>query len=270
MTSSEETGRAWGAEALDWANRQEPFSLPLWEAMLDMTNVGDGTRLLDAGCGAGGACRMALDRGAKAFGLDASENLLEVARERMPAGDFRYGDLEKLPYEDGSFDAVIAVNSIQFAESPADVIGEFARVCAPGGRISVAVFGQRDQVEENLVFEEIKKILPSQEGEPGEFNLSCPGKLESMMESKGLRVVGAGEVGTPFIYHNIEAAWRAQRSAGSIQEAIKAVVKAMTSKDPAAAEVAVKAAAIKGFEKFVKKSGEVRIEVAMRYVTATW
>jgi len=257
MTDYKTTGESWGAEALDWANRQEPFSLPLWEAMLDMTNVGNGTRLLDAGCGAGGACRMALDRGAKVFGLDAAKESIAIAKDRMPAGDFRFGDLEALPYENGSFDAVIAVNSIQFAGSPEGVIGELARVCARGGRISIAVFGQREDVEERLVFEEIEKILPPADAGPGEFNLSAPGTLESKMEEKGLRVVSANVVGTPFIYHNVEAAWRAQRSAGSIQEAIKA-----------ASEDEVKAAAIRGFEKFVKKSGEVRIEVAMRYVTA--
>lgn len=53
-----------------------------------------------------------------------------------------------------------------------------------------------------------------------------------------------------------EAAWQAQRSAGSIQEAMKAT-----------SEHAVKAAAIRAFENFANKSREVRIENTMRYVT---
>lgn len=256
MANAKDSGEAWGADALVWADCQEPFSLPLWEAMLDNTNVGRGTRLLDAGCGAGGACRMALGRGASVFGLDAAERSIALAKDRLPAADFRVGDLEALPYDDASFDAVIAVNSVQFANSPINVIGELTRVCNKAGTISVAVFGPEGN-EENLVFEEINKVLPRVDAAPGEFNLSAPGKLEEMMTASGLRVVSTHEIGTPFIYHNVDAAWRAQQSAGSIRDAIKA-----------ASEEEVRAAAIRGFKKFLKKSGEVRIEVPMRYVTA--
>lgn len=70
------------------------------------------------------------------------------------------------------------------------------------------MFGQPEQVEERLVFEEIKKVLPPENTGPGEFVLSVPGKLESMMKAKGLRVINVGEVETPFIYPDVDAAGR--------------------------------------------------------------
>ena len=55
MGSSKIQGELWGAAARDWAEIQEPLHTPVWQAMLDATNVDQGTLLLDRGCGGGGA-----------------------------------------------------------------------------------------------------------------------------------------------------------------------------------------------------------------------
>src|SRR5947208_11011986 len=104
MGSATVQGPLWGRAAHDWAELQEPMALPLWEAMLDAAAVGPGTRLLDAGCGAGGASVLAAGWGAQVNGLDAAPALVAIARERVPDGDFRVGDLEALPYADDTFD----------------------------------------------------------------------------------------------------------------------------------------------------------------------
>ncbi len=100
-------GQLWGTASLDGAELQEPMATPLWDTMLDAA-AGPGTRFLDAGCGAGGACVLAARRVAQVNGLDASAALLAIARQRVPDGDFRTGDLEALPFASGVFDAVIA------------------------------------------------------------------------------------------------------------------------------------------------------------------
>jgi cyclopropane fatty-acyl-phospholipid synthase-like methyltransferase len=66
--------------------------------MLDAAKVGQGRCFFDAGCGGGGASVLAAQRGAHVSGLDASEAPIAIARERVPHGDFRVGDLEALPY----------------------------------------------------------------------------------------------------------------------------------------------------------------------------
>ncbi len=85
MGSSEIQGELWGRAPVDWAELMEPVHKPLWEAMLDATQVGEGTDFLDVGCGGGGASILAADRGAQISGLDASEPLLDVARQAGPS-----------------------------------------------------------------------------------------------------------------------------------------------------------------------------------------
>jgi SAM-dependent methyltransferase len=108
-------GRRWGAAAQDWAELQEPLALPLWEAMLAAAAVGPGTRLLDARCGAGGASVLAASRGAQVNGCDAAEALLTIARQRVPDSDFRVAALERLPYAEGAFDAIIVPSALAAA-----------------------------------------------------------------------------------------------------------------------------------------------------------
>jgi 2-polyprenyl-3-methyl-5-hydroxy-6-metoxy-1,4-benzoquinol methylase len=71
--------------------------------VLDLTEIGEGTRVLDCGCGAGRFASMASDRGASVAGIDASAELIAIAAERVPEGEFRAGDIERCR-EDGSFD----------------------------------------------------------------------------------------------------------------------------------------------------------------------
>src|SRR5436309_138580 len=118
MGSADKQGPLWGAAAHDWSELAEPDQRPFYEAAFDAIGVGTGTNLLDVGCGAGLALLLAEKRGATVAGLDAAEGLLAVARERVPAGDLRHGDIEMLPFADASFDAVTAFNSVQYAADP--------------------------------------------------------------------------------------------------------------------------------------------------------
>src|SRR5919198_2686775 len=124
MGSATVQGQLWGRAAHDWAELQEPTALPLWEAMLDAAAIGPGTRVLDAGCGGGGASMLAASRGAFVNGLDAAQALLAIARERVPDADFHVGDLEALPYADGTFDAIIAADVLPYVADPDTALAE--------------------------------------------------------------------------------------------------------------------------------------------------
>ncbi|MEW6271199.1 MAG: class I SAM-dependent methyltransferase [Thermodesulfobacteriota bacterium] len=121
--------------------------MPLHGAVLDAARVTPGTRLLDAGCGAGLLALLASLRGACVSALDASAALLAVARERLPAADVREGDLEALPFADASFDAVTAVNSIFYASEMSAAVRELGRVARPGGRLVVTAWGPPERCE---------------------------------------------------------------------------------------------------------------------------
>jgi hypothetical protein len=87
----------WGAQPQEWTTYQETAVRPLYEAVFDQLGLSAGTRLLDVGCGAGLAVQLAASRGARVWALDASAALLEIARSRVPEGEFRLGDMAALP-----------------------------------------------------------------------------------------------------------------------------------------------------------------------------
>ncbi len=129
--TSDVNGRLWGARARDWAEVQEGQFAAGYDDVLARTGVGPGTRLLDAGCGAGMAAMRGVGLGAVITGFDAAPLLLEIARassrQRLPRGD-----LEDLPFAAASFDVVTGFNAFQFAGNPVRALAEARRVTPPG------------------------------------------------------------------------------------------------------------------------------------------
>ena len=217
-------GQLWGTHARDWAAYGEQICLPLHGAALDAGHVTTGTRLLDAGCGAGLLALLASLRGAHVSAIDAAVPLLAVVRERVPAADVREGDLEALPFDDASFDAVTAVNSIFYAADMAMAMRELARVVRPGGRVVITAWGPPERCEVLTdLFSAVAPLMPppppgNPPAHPGA--LSQPGELAGVLQRAGLRVVDEGEAACPIVFPNAEISWRAHRSAGPNQLAI--------------------------------------------------
>ena len=92
-------------------------------------------QVLDVGCGAGFLSNHLAALGHRVTGLDASAEALQVAALHDSSGSVRYrqGDALRLPFADGSFDAVCAMDFLEHVESPEQVIAEAARVLAPDG-----------------------------------------------------------------------------------------------------------------------------------------
>ena len=86
MGSAQTQGELWGARAREWADLQEVSFGPLYDAALKAAKAATGSAVLDVGCGAGLALKMAQARGAKVSGLDAAAGLVEIARSRCPGG----------------------------------------------------------------------------------------------------------------------------------------------------------------------------------------
>jgi SAM-dependent methyltransferase len=214
-------GKLWGAAARDWAELAEPVQKPFFEAALDALGITTGTRLLDAGCGAGLALVLAAERGATVTGLDASAGLLEIARERLPEADLREGDLEALPFADDAFDAVTAFNSIQYAGDPTAALREIGRVARPGGRIAVTTWGPPEQCEMRAVLGAIGSLLPPPPpGAAGPFALAAPGALAALVAGAGLTAERTIDVPTPYAHDDFDAAVRSHLASGPARRAI--------------------------------------------------
>jgi len=115
-------------------------------AYLDLLAVAPGERVLDVGCGSGVVTRDLARRvapGGRAVGLDPSPALLAVAGELAAAAGlagemaWRVGDARALPFDDGAFDAALAVTTLCHIPDGERAIPELVRVVRPGGRVGV-------------------------------------------------------------------------------------------------------------------------------------
>ena len=250
-------GRRWGGVAHTWAELQEPIAAPLWQAMVDAAGVGPGTRLLDAGCGAGGASLLAAQRGALVNGLDASDALLAIARVRVPDGEFRAGDLELLPYADSTFDVVLAADVLPRTARPAVVLGELARVSRQGAYVVVAIGTMPDPPQQAITLVP-RELLPAGCAGPEPFALAEPGVLEALVAGAGLRVLATDEVCCPWEYTDPETAWQAYALTGPLQAAMRLL-----------GQAPVRAAVLRALVPHATAEGTVRLVTRFRYLMAT-
>jgi ubiquinone/menaquinone biosynthesis C-methylase UbiE len=94
-------------------------------------------RTLDAACGTGRQSAVLAELGHDVVGVDATEAMLERARERVPAAEFRRGLLTDLPIEAGSFDLAVCSLALTHLADPEPAIRELTRAVRPGGRIVI-------------------------------------------------------------------------------------------------------------------------------------
>lgn len=91
-----------------------------------------GRRVLDIGCGTGLTLSL-LPSDVKAVGLDLSEAALAYAKTRAPHAELVRGSAYELPFEAGSFDAVLALDVLEHLDDDMRAAREAARVLRPGG-----------------------------------------------------------------------------------------------------------------------------------------
>ncbi len=112
------------------------------ESLCEALDLHSGERVLDVAAGNGNASLAAARRGCEVTSTDYVPALLERGRERAAAErldiEFREADAEALPFDNGSFDAIVSTFGAMFAPDAARVAAEMLRVCRPGGRIGMA------------------------------------------------------------------------------------------------------------------------------------
>lgn len=114
------------------------------EEMFERAAFPAGARVLDLGCGIGGAARLLAARyGCKVAGLDLTGVYVEVATEltrRTGQGEqvrFRQGDALHTPFDDRAFDGVYTQHMNMNIADKAGLVAEIRRVLRPGGRLAL-------------------------------------------------------------------------------------------------------------------------------------
>lgn len=130
--SVEEGYAQWAAFYDEPGNELLELEQPVVWAILDSLPVGVA---LDAACGTGRHSARLAELGHSVIGVDRTPEMLAVARAKVPAGDFREGDLHALPLEDDSVDIVVCGIAVSHVPELEPVLAEFVRVLRPGGHL---------------------------------------------------------------------------------------------------------------------------------------
>jgi SAM-dependent methyltransferase len=257
MGTAKIQGPIWGTRARDWAEVQEGVAIPLYKAVLSKTAIGEGTSVLDIGCGSGIFCEMAAKRGARVSGIDAAESLLAIAHERVSDGDFRTGEMEVLPYANQTFDVVTGFSSFQFAASPVNALREASRVSRTG-TVVIAVFSKPEENESAVYIAAVGSLLPAPPpGTPGPFALSADGALEALATQAGMTPGKVEKVDCPWEYPDEKTALRGLLSSGP-------AIRAMQG----AGEETVRNVILKAIAPFKTTSGGYRLQNNFCYMIA--
>ncbi|HBT47758.1 MAG TPA: ubiquinone biosynthesis protein UbiE [Peptococcaceae bacterium] len=122
-----------------WVDRIEK------EAIYEYLQPRSGMEILDIGCGTGNFSIELARLGARVTGIDVSEPMLEKAREKAAREGvtvrFLRADARRLPFEEGTFDAVVSVTALEFVTDLRAALQEAYRVLRAGGRLVVGVIG---------------------------------------------------------------------------------------------------------------------------------
>jgi SAM-dependent methyltransferase len=157
--SAEKWGPLWGARPRDWAENEDQ-QVPTYEEAIRRVGIAPGQRVLDIGCGTGVFLRLVADREGRPFGLDASDALVEIARERVPEAEVRVGEMELLPYDDDSFDLVAGFNSFFFAADLVAALREAGRVAKPGAPVLIQVWGPPERCDLEAMKQVARRYAP--------------------------------------------------------------------------------------------------------------
>ncbi len=195
-----------GSDAYDrsWVPQLERLT----QRCVERAQLHAGERVLDLATGTGvGALAAAAAVGGtgSVTGIDVSERMVALAAARARASGarnvhFQRADMEATGGADGGYHAVVCAFGLMFAADYAAAFAELARVTAPGGRVSVCVWGQRSACGFADVFPIVESHLDA-EACPLFFSLGAPGALTFALRRAGLEV--AAEERVP-----VTLAWR--------------------------------------------------------------
>jgi SAM-dependent methyltransferase len=212
-------GELWSTDPDGWARGAESRLVALYEAVLHLLAPLPGTRLLDAGCGAGLFASLAAERGAQVHGLDAAPGLVEYARRRVPgAAEFVVGDIGALPFADGEFDVVVALNSLLYASDPPQALAERARVTASSGTVLMTWGCGPEQATCAEMLDALRTAIPATGRTPHQASLTLTDDRQrsAAMATAGLDELERRDIDFAWTFGDLHDAVGARLAAGPV------------------------------------------------------
>lgn len=180
--------------------------------------VGPRDRVLDIGCGAGQssleAARLAVE--GTALGVDVSEDMLEIARQRgVEAGlgnvSFELADAQVHAFPAAHFDLCISRFGTMFFADPVTAFTNIGRAMRSGARLVMLVWQSRERNEWSMAIQEALALPGASSAKPRPaFSLSDPAVTTQILTAAGFTAIDFAEVHEPVFYGpTVDAAFEA-------------------------------------------------------------
>jgi SAM-dependent methyltransferase len=161
------------------------------ESLCEAIDLTAGSQVLDVACGNGNAALAAARRFCQVTGLDYVPELLDKAGDRARAERLELttvvGDAERLPFQDGRFDAVVSTFGVMFAPDQERAANELTRVVRPGGKIGLANWTPEGFVGQML--KTVGRYVPPPAGVPSPAFWGVESRLRDLFHDvRSLRV----------------------------------------------------------------------------------
>ncbi|MEH7176597.1 class I SAM-dependent methyltransferase [Neobacillus vireti] len=142
----DEAAKQWDEQADKWhSNSKEMWETGSRKDIIPflIKHLQPESSLCDLGCGDGYASYKLAANGYHVTGVDLSEQMLDKANERAKdtTAKFLKADISRVPVESNSFDASMAINSLEWTENPLAVLHEMKRIVKKDGLICIAILG---------------------------------------------------------------------------------------------------------------------------------
>lgn len=260
-------------EARAWDDRAATYDLVTGAVteqvagpLLDLAAVGEGTRVLDVGCGLGAVAAAAAARGARPVGLDLADGMLALARERHPGLELVAGDAEALPFADRTFGAVVAGFLVNHVPDPGRLLAECARVLEPGGRVALALW---DRAERNPLLGELSAavgdagidVRAGLPAGPDPYRLADEEEMRRALEAAGLAAVHG---------HTLELVHRAS-GAGELWRGLmggSVRISTVVARQPAGVRAAIRRAFDRRIARYADHGGGLALPARVRLAAA--
>jgi SAM-dependent methyltransferase len=133
--------------------------------------------LLDVGCGTGHWSTFFAEMGYRVTGVDISDRMIEAARPAAPQCTFLLANAGQLPFDNGAFDVVAAMATLEFLSDPAAAVREMVRCAKEGGRLLVGTLNRLAQLNQQRIAQGKQPYASAQ--------LLSPDELGSMLAPLG-------------------------------------------------------------------------------------
>lgn len=177
-TRWEDNADHWHSKSVEmWTTGSRKAVIPFFHEY-----AGKARTVADLGCGDGYGSYLLYEKGYWVTGMDFSRNMIELAKEQERDNlSFVQGDLNSLPFDGGQFDAVMAINSVEWTENPLHTLNEIERIVRKDGFICIGLLGPTAHPRENA--------YPRLQGKEVICNTMMPWELEKLAQDKGWKKV---------------------------------------------------------------------------------